>query len=228
MLEWVEHGPRMPGSESAFGRDLAGPHRTTVMTLGAGPSVASVERGEVCVRGGIGGHAEDGSMSVRFPNLTGSPEDPVTEWGYEGLLAAVDRGEVAEWVRVADAVYADPYGEVATTLLDQVLDAARDTGVAAALRRTVSDARAELAARERAEVARRVRAAVATSGLSRARFASRVGTSPSRLSTYATGRVTPSASLLLRIEALAGATVAQPAGAAGAAGAVGAPDQQRP
>lgn len=37
------------------------------------------------------------------------------------------------------------------------------------------------------------------SGLSRAEFASRIGTSSSRLSTYATGRVTPSAALLVRM-----------------------------
>jgi transcriptional regulator with XRE-family HTH domain len=37
------------------------------------------------------------------------------------------------------------------------------------------------------------------SRLSRAEFASRIGTSPSRLSTYVTGKVTPSAALLVRM-----------------------------
>lgn len=43
------------------------------------------------------------------------------------------------------------------------------------------------------------------SGLSRAEFASRVGTSASRLSTYVSGRVTPSAALLLRMRRVADA-----------------------
>jgi transcriptional regulator with XRE-family HTH domain len=44
---------------------------------------------------------------------------------------------------------------------------------------------------------------VKRSGLSRAAFASRIGTSASRLSTYSSGKVIPSATLLLRIRRLA-------------------------
>ena len=50
----------------------------------------------------------------------------------------------------------------------------------------------------RAEVVRLMRAAVAESGLTQAAFASRIGTSASRPSTYLRGEVTPSASLLVR------------------------------
>jgi len=57
-------------------------------------------------------------------------------------------------------------------------------------------------AQERAEVARRVRLAIDQSGLTAAEFASHIGTSASRLSTYANGRVIPSAALLLRIEGI--------------------------
>ena len=49
---------------------------------------------------------------------------------------------------------------------------------------------------------REVEALVSESGLSLAEFASRIGTSRSRLSTYRSGRVTPSAALLLRMERL--------------------------
>ena len=55
-------------------------------------------------------------------------------------------------------------------------------------------------AAEKAEVADRVRKAITHSGLTSAQFANEVGTSASRLSTYATGSVTPSASMLIRIE----------------------------
>ena len=47
--------------------------------------------------------------------------------------------------------------------------------------------------------------AVASSGLSMRRFAHAVGTSPSRLSSYRTGRVAPSAAFLLRAERIASA-----------------------
>jgi transcriptional regulator with XRE-family HTH domain len=40
------------------------------------------------------------------------------------------------------------------------------------------------------------------SGLSRREFASHIGTSTSRLSTYATGKVTPSAALMLRMRSV--------------------------
>jgi transcriptional regulator with XRE-family HTH domain len=59
------------------------------------------------------------------------------------------------------------------------------------------------AAAERADkdaVSARVRAAVERSGLAARRFAAEVGTSASRLSTYCTGAVQPSAAMLLRIE----------------------------
>ena len=52
-------------------------------------------------------------------------------------------------------------------------------------------------------VIERLDAAVATSGLSLRRFAHALGTSPSRLSSYRTGRVAPSAAFLLRAERIA-------------------------
>ena len=67
----------------------------------------------------------------------------------------------------------------------------------------LSRARERAEAGERAAVAADIRQAVERSGLSRAEFASRIGTSPSRLSTYASGKVTPSATLMLRIRRVA-------------------------
>jgi ribosome-binding protein aMBF1 (putative translation factor) len=67
----------------------------------------------------------------------------------------------------------------------------------------LSRARERTEAAERADVAAEIRQAIARSGLSRAEFASRIGTSASRLSTYASGKVTPSATLMLRIQRLA-------------------------
>jgi transcriptional regulator with XRE-family HTH domain len=58
---------------------------------------------------------------------------------------------------------------------------------------------------ERAEVATEVRNLVSASGLSRQDFAARLGTSRSRLSTYMSGKVVPSAALVVRMRRVAGA-----------------------
>lgn len=78
-----------------------------------------------------------------------------------------------------------------------------------ALARACPRARAARALDERDEVARRVRAAIHASGLDRATFAERIGTSTSRLSSYATGRVAPSPTLLVRMERLSAAGTGQ-------------------
>ena len=57
--------------------------------------------------------------------------------------------------------------------------------------------------RERDAIGREIRRLVAISGLTQRQFAARIGTSPSRLSTYVNGRVIPSAAMLLRIRRVA-------------------------
>jgi transcriptional regulator with XRE-family HTH domain len=54
-------------------------------------------------------------------------------------------------------------------------------------------------ASEREAVATEIAELIEASGLSRGDFATRIGTSASRLSTYATDKVTPSAALLVRM-----------------------------
>jgi DNA-binding transcriptional regulator YiaG len=85
---------------------------------------------------------------------------------------------------------------------EEVLRYSRPYGVALAFERTISRMREEAEAAERQAVASEIEDLVRKSGLSRAEFASRVGTSSSRLSTYASGKVTPSAALLLRMRRL--------------------------
>ncbi len=140
--------------------------------------------------------------NLRFRNLTVTPADPVAEWGVEGLLTAVDRGSLPEWRRIADAVKAEPWGPVATQLLE-ALELAEDRGVTATLQRAVARAREEVEQSAREEVRRRLSVLVAESGLTAAEFAARLGTSPSRLSTYLSGKVVPSAALVVRAERIA-------------------------
>jgi ribosome-binding protein aMBF1 (putative translation factor) len=96
----------------------------------------------------------------------------------------------------------DPWGKTARQV-EEVLSHSRPYGVAEAMETALSRARERAEANERAAVAAEIREAVKRSGLSRAEFASRIGTSASRLSTYASGRVTPSATLMLRMRQVA-------------------------
>jgi transcriptional regulator with XRE-family HTH domain len=84
-----------------------------------------------------------------------------------------------------------------------VLSYSRPYGVAEAMGRVIAQAREAAEAGERDAVAAEVRELIDRSRLGRAEFASRIGTSASRLSTYATGKVTPSAALLVRMRRLA-------------------------
>jgi DNA-binding transcriptional regulator YiaG len=88
----------------------------------------------------------------------------------------------------------------------QVLEAARLTrpyGTAELLEGVVGRARKLAADSERGEVAAEVRRLVGDSGLSQHDFADRIGTSRSRLSTYMSGKVVPSAALLVRMRRVA-------------------------
>jgi hypothetical protein len=67
------------------------------------------------------------------------------------------------------------------------------------MERVIERARIETERAERDAVAQEVSHLIERSGLSRVDFASQIGTSPSRLSTYATGKVTPSAALMVRM-----------------------------
>jgi len=133
-----------------------------------------------------------------FRNVDVSPEDPVSQWPLEAVQTALERGGLSHWRRLAKAVREQPWGPVARKL-EEALGYSRPYGVAEVMERTIARARAEAEASEREEVAAEVKRLMAASGLSRADFAARIGASPSRLSTYATGKVVPSAALLVRM-----------------------------
>ncbi len=145
------------------------------------------------------------SSRLRFRNVDARPSDPVEEWPFEGVLAAVERGTLVDWRRLLVAVRSDPWGPVARDL-EQALGISRPYGTAPLLEGALRRARAAATESEREEVARRVRAAFETSGLDRAGFAERLGTSTSRLSTYLTGRVAPASTMLVRMERVAGSS----------------------
>ena len=142
------------------------------------------------------------TTALKFRNIDASPDDPVETWPFEGVLAAVERGTLPDWRRLAAAIQADPWGPVA----HQVLEAIRLShpyGTAELLEGVVARARKLAADSERADVASEVQALVARSGLSKHDFAERIGTSRSRLSTYMSGKVVPSATLMVRMRRVA-------------------------
>lgn len=141
-------------------------------------------------------------MPLAFRNLTITPDAPVSEWPTEAVQAALERGDLADWHRIVAAVQADPWGRTARQL-EEVLSHSRPYGITEAMQTVLSRVRQRAEEGERAAVAAEIREAVERSGLSQAEFASRIGTSASRLSTYASGKVTPSATLMLRIRRVA-------------------------
>jgi len=140
--------------------------------------------------------------ALAFRNVAVSPDDPVSEWPQEAIQTALERGSLSHWRLLARAIQAEPWGPVARRV-GEVLTYSRPYGVALAMERVIARARRAAEVSERRTVAAEVDAIVRASGLSRAEFASRIGTSASRLSTYVTGRVTPSAALLVRMRKVA-------------------------
>ncbi|HEY8809299.1 MAG TPA: helix-turn-helix transcriptional regulator [Solirubrobacterales bacterium] len=140
--------------------------------------------------------------ALAFRNVDASPDDPVSEWPQEAIQAALERGGISHWRRLAKEIQTAPWGPV-TRHVEEVLSYSRPYGVANAIERVIGMAREETEKLERETVAAEIDGLVRESGLSRTEFASRIGTSASRLSTYVTGRVTPSAALLVRMRELA-------------------------
>jgi hypothetical protein len=43
------------------------------------------------------------ASAPKFRNIAASPSDPVETWPFEGILAAVERGTLPDWRRLATA-----------------------------------------------------------------------------------------------------------------------------
>lgn len=137
-------------------------------------------------------------MAVSFRNVDVDPAAPVETWPFEAIVTVIERESLDDRIPLMRAIGADPWGVVARQVEEYLADE-RPYGVAPLLERRIADARAEAAAAERAEVAAEITRLVAESGLTLGEFADRIGTSASRLSTYRSGRVVPSAALLVRM-----------------------------
>ncbi|GAA3661869.1 hypothetical protein GCM10022237_22140 [Nocardioides ginsengisoli] len=118
------------------------------------------------------------------------------------ILAGLSAGHLPRWRQHAALVVADPWAGPGATWLG-LLDPERDAFAVAGLTAVVDHAQRTAAERERTAVVRHIRRAIAESGVSQREFARLIGTSQSRLSTYASGTVVPSATMLVRISQIA-------------------------
>jgi len=80
-------------------------------------------------------------MALAFRNIDVTPQDPVSEWGLEGIQAALERGDLSHWRRIAAEVRRDPWGMVAEDLAD-VLSYCHPYGVADVMLDILTSARA--------------------------------------------------------------------------------------
>lgn len=143
-------------------------------------------------------------MTDTFRNVNGSSRLPVEQWPYEALVSAIERGTLADWLVLIRAIESSPWGPVARAV-EAYLGYEHPYGVGPLLKRAIGNARASADRRERDAVAESVRSLIRQSGLSMDQFARAIGTSRSRLSTYASGKVVPAATLLVRMQNLADA-----------------------
>lgn len=140
-------------------------------------------------------------MTTPVRNVDVDPSAPLTEWPYEALVVLVERGTIRDWARIVSAITDEPWGVVARQV-EEYLSYESPVGVGPLLERAIARSRREAQEAERAAVAAHVTDLVTRSGLTSAEFASRIGTSRTRLSTYRNGRVSPSAALVHRMEQL--------------------------
>lgn len=60
------------------------------------------------------------NLMLQFRNLNVSPSDPVHMWGVEGILTALERGDVRHWHAIVTALDSDQADKVATDLAQAV------------------------------------------------------------------------------------------------------------
>jgi hypothetical protein len=141
------------------------------------------------------------TSTLKFRNLDVRPSDPVELWPPEAIQAVLERGSISDYRRVMAAIRLEPWGAVARTV-EHVLTYSQPYGSAALFTHGLQSVRNRAEAAEKAEVAWRLATILAATQLTQAEFASRMGTSASRMSTYLKATVTPSATLLVRGERL--------------------------
>jgi hypothetical protein len=154
----------------------------------------------------VGNSRHDSSSAPTRPVPTAARRPPVDDrpvefWSTAAIRAALETDDLTVWQRIVTAIKRDPYGRTARQV-EEVLDKAKPYGVSKALAEVLTRTREQLEAQERAEVARHVHLLLGRSGLGAHEFASRIGVPPDEFEAYLKGRVSPPASLLIRMRRL--------------------------
>lgn len=145
-------------------------------------------------------------MALVFRNVDADPDDPVETWPAEAVATALERGELLHWRRMAQVIQADPWGRLARAV-EAAVEMDQPYGSGPLFLDVIAAARAQAIAAARREAAAVVADMISASGMSLRECAQRLGTSASRLSTYARGSVTPGADMLWRIARVTGHTL---------------------
>lgn len=187
-------GPDLPLTTAAC-RELA--RRTHIERSLAAAGVADKDAGEVASK--CYGTAFWLLMADIDPNKPRRiPKDA------EEMAEIVEKGGVGEWRRLLAIIASNPWGPEVVRLVELAQEADLPAPVSA-IEWCAKVYRKRFEEAERLEVAKEIRRLVAISGCSQRQFAQYIGTSPSRLSTYVNGLVTPSAAMMLRISRSASA-----------------------
>ncbi len=144
--------------------------------------------------------AASGTESAR-ESMSSAEDRPVEFWPTSAIRSALQTGDITVWQRIVVAIKRDPFGRTARQV-EEVLSHCDPAGVSKALDEVIVRSRAHLEANERAEVARHIRLLLDRSGLSEPEFASRVGLPTDDLTLYLNGKVSPPASLMIRMRRL--------------------------
>jgi len=94
--------------------------------------------------------------TLAFRNVRASPKDRVSTWPQEGIQAALERGGMSEWRRLARAIRKQPWGSVARQV-EEALAYSRPYGVASMMEKVIERARKAAETTEREAVAEEVR-----------------------------------------------------------------------
>lgn len=172
-----------------FAADPATDPTDTTDTTGTGESALDEpELGELCA-----------AVSMRFLVQGVDDQPPATPIGsVEEFLHCFASASLPEWRRHLVHYAVEPWAPYARQLADLAEEAGHE-GYRDGMRLFLAALRDETILGERQTIAAEVRRLVDESGLSRRDFARRVGTSASRLSSYAMGGTTPSAAMFVRI-----------------------------
>jgi len=122
-------------------------------------------------------------------------------WPTSAIRSALQNGDITVWQRIVVAIKRDPYGRTARQV-EEVLSHRESVGVSKALDEVLVRSREHLEATERAEAARHIRVLLDRSGLSEQEFASRIGVPTEDLEVYLNGKISPPASLMIRMRRL--------------------------